>query len=112
MTAKRLEFLRALVPDATQIAVLVDPTAPVTETTVREVEAGAGAMGLRIRLLKARTSAEIDAAFASLARERPDALFVAGGFLFSTRRSSWPTWRRAMRCPPSIPTASMLKPVG
>ena len=86
VTAKRLEFLRALVPDATQIAVLVDPTAPVTETTVREVEAGAGAMGLRIRILKARTSAEIGAAFASLARERPDALFVAGGFLFSTRR--------------------------
>ena len=43
-------------------------------------------MGLRIRILKARTSAEIGAAFASLARERPDALFVAGGFLFSTRR--------------------------
>ena len=86
VTAKRLEFLRALVPDATQIAVLVDPTAPVTETTVRELEAGAGAMGLRIRILKARTSAEIGAAFASLARERPDALFVAGGFLFSTRR--------------------------
>ena len=86
VTAKRLEFLRALVPDATQIAVLVDPTAPVTETTVREVEAGARAMGLRIRILKARTSAEIGAAFASLARERPDALFVAGGFLFSTRR--------------------------
>jgi putative tryptophan/tyrosine transport system substrate-binding protein len=86
VTAKRLEFLRALVPDATQIAVLVDPTAPVTETTVREVEAGAGAMGLRVRSLNARTSAEIGAAFASLARERADALFVAGGFLFSSRR--------------------------
>ena len=43
-------------------------------------------MGLRIRILNPRTSAEIGAAFASLARERPDALFVAGGFLFSTRR--------------------------
>ena len=86
VTAKRLELLRVLVPGATQIAVLVNPTAPVTETTLREVEAAAGAMGLRVRILNARTSGEISAAFASFAREPPDALFVAGGFLFSSRR--------------------------
>jgi ABC-type uncharacterized transport system substrate-binding protein len=86
VTAKRLELLRVFVPGAAQIAVLVDPTAPVTETTLREVEAAAAPMSLRIRVLNARTSAEIHEAFATFLRERPDALFVAGGFLFSSRR--------------------------
>ena len=43
-------------------------------------------MGLQIRVLNASTSSEINAAFATLARERPDALFVARGFLFTSRR--------------------------
>jgi ABC-type uncharacterized transport system substrate-binding protein len=86
VATKRLELLRTLVPGAAQIAVLVNPAAPVTATTVRDIEAAAAPMGLRIRILNAETSGEIIAAFASLERERPDALFVAGGFLFSTRR--------------------------
>jgi putative ABC transport system substrate-binding protein len=86
VTAKRLELLRVLVPGTLQIAVLVHPGAPVTETTLRELEAAAGAMGMRLRILNARTGEEINAAFATFVRERPDALFVAGGFLFSNRR--------------------------
>ena len=50
---------------------------PTTETTVRDVEAAARAMGLQIQLLNASTSREIDAAFATFVRGRPDALFVA-----------------------------------
>ena len=57
-----------------------------TETTLREVEAAARAMGLQIQVLNASTSREIDAAFATLARERPDALFVGSGSLFTSRR--------------------------
>jgi putative ABC transport system substrate-binding protein len=86
VAAKRLELLRALVPRAVQIAVLVNSTAPVTSTTLQEVEAAAGAMGLRIRVLDARSSGEINTAFATFAHERPDALFVGGGFLFTNRR--------------------------
>ena len=52
ITAKRLELLRVLVPGALQVAVLVNPAAPVTETVLREVEAAAGAMGQRTRILK------------------------------------------------------------
>ena len=53
---------------------------------LREVETAARAMGLRTQVLNASSSGEIDAAFATLARERPDALFVGTGFLFNSRR--------------------------
>ena len=86
VTAKRLEMLRALVPGAAQIAVLVNPEAPVTATVLRELEDAAGTTGLRIQVLEARSSGEINAAFATFVHDRPDALFVSGGFLFSSRR--------------------------
>jgi putative tryptophan/tyrosine transport system substrate-binding protein len=76
--AKRLALLHELVPKAGRVAVLVNP-ADVThaETTLREVSGAARAMGMQIRILNASTIGEIEAAFAGLARERPDALFVA-----------------------------------
>jgi putative ABC transport system substrate-binding protein len=86
LAAKRLELLRELVPGAVKVAVLVDPAVPPTATTLRDVKAAAGAMGLRIQVLNASNSGEINAAFATLSRERPDALFVGPGFLFSSRR--------------------------
>src|SRR5262249_22616565 len=77
LAAKRLELLRELVPAAARVAVLVNPAnAEVTEPTLRDVEAAARAMGLQIQVLNATTSHEIDAAFATVVRERPDALFV------------------------------------
>jgi putative ABC transport system substrate-binding protein len=87
LTAKRLEILRELVPGATRVAVLVNPAnAAATEVVVRDLQAAARTMGLQIQVLNASTSREIDAAFASLARERPDALFVAGDPFFNSRR--------------------------
>jgi putative ABC transport system substrate-binding protein len=77
LAAKRLELLRELVPSAIRIAVLVDPaSATTTESTLRDVEAAGRAMGLQIQVLTASTSAEINAAFAAIARARPDAIFV------------------------------------
>jgi putative tryptophan/tyrosine transport system substrate-binding protein len=87
VVAKRLELLRELVPAATRVAVLVNPTGgPGVETTVRDVEAAARAMGLQIQVLNASTSREIAAAFANLVRERADALFVGGDAFFISRR--------------------------
>ena len=87
LVAKRLELLRELVPAATRVAVLVNPAnATTTETTLRDAEPAARAMGLQIQLLNASTNREIDAAFATLARERPDALFVGGDAFFTVRR--------------------------
>ena len=86
LAAKRLGLLHELVPGAVKVAVLVDPASPPTKTTLREVEIAARAVRLPIQVLNASTSDEIDAAFATLARERPDALFVGPGFLFTSRR--------------------------
>jgi ABC-type uncharacterized transport system substrate-binding protein len=87
LVAKRLELLRELVPSAARVAVLVNPTnAANTETTLRDVELAARTIGLQIQVLNASTSREIDAAFAALARERPDALLVGSDLLFTTRR--------------------------
>ena len=87
LVAKRLELLRELVPAATRVAVLVNPAnATTTETTLRDVEAAARAMGLQIQVLNASTSREINAAFATFVRERPDALFVGADPFFTSRR--------------------------
>jgi putative ABC transport system substrate-binding protein len=77
LTAKRLGLLRELVPAATRVAVLVNPTSPDGETTLRDVEPAARAMGLQIRVFNASTSREINEAFASFVDGQPDALFVA-----------------------------------
>ena len=87
LTAKRLELLRELVPGAARVAVLVNPVnATITETTLRDVEPAARAMGLQIQVLNASTSREINAAFATIARERPDALFLPIDAFFTSRR--------------------------
>jgi putative ABC transport system substrate-binding protein len=87
LTAKRLELLRELVPTATRIAALVNPSnAANTNVTVKDIETAGRAMGLQIEVLEANTSREIDAAFATFVRERPDALFVASSPFFLSRR--------------------------
>jgi ABC-type uncharacterized transport system substrate-binding protein len=86
LAAKRLELLRELVPTATRVAVLVNPANPANaESTVRDVETAARAMGLQIQVLNASNSRKIDEAFTSVARERPDALYVGADQLFTTR---------------------------
>jgi putative tryptophan/tyrosine transport system substrate-binding protein len=85
--AKRLELLRELVPGMARVAVLVDPAnAQTTEATLRDVEPAARAMGLHIQVLNASISREIDAAFATIVRERLDALFVSPSAFFTSRR--------------------------
>src|SRR5262245_23120443 len=74
LLAKRLELLRELVPATTRLAVLVSP-ANSTNATLRNVEAAGRAMGLQMQVFNADNSHEIDAAFASFARDRPDSLF-------------------------------------
>src|SRR5262249_4177627 len=87
LVAKRLQLLRELVPATSVLAVLVDPSSPtVVKTTLRDLEPAARAMGLELRVLNASSSQEISAAFATFMRERPDALFVSTGPLFTARR--------------------------
>jgi putative ABC transport system substrate-binding protein len=86
LVAKRLELFHDLVPVA-RVAVLINPAeSTFAETTLRDIEPAARTLRLEIQVLKADTSREIDAAFASLARERPDGLFVSSSPFFTTRR--------------------------
>jgi putative ABC transport system substrate-binding protein len=88
LTTKQLELLRELVPTATRVAALVNPAnATIIESTLRDLEPAAHALGLQIQVIRASTSREIDAAFATFARERPDALFVGGDPFFNSRRA-------------------------
>jgi putative tryptophan/tyrosine transport system substrate-binding protein len=87
LAAKRLELLRELVPAATRVAVLVNPAEEMaTKSTLRDVEMAARTIGLQIQVLNASTSGEIDAGFATLVRERSDALFVGNDAFFNNRR--------------------------
>ena len=87
LAAKRLELLLELVPGASRIAVLVNPTNTAsTESTLRDVGAVARAKGLQVQVFNASTIREIDAAFATLVRERTDALFIANDPFLIDRR--------------------------
>jgi ABC-type uncharacterized transport system substrate-binding protein len=88
LTAKRLELLRELVPGAARVAVLVNPAnAMRAAVTVRDLQTAGGAMGLQIQVLNASSSQEINAAFATFVRERPDAVFVGTDAFFTSRRA-------------------------
>ena len=87
LVAKRLGLLREMVPGAKRVGVLVNPVETViAETTLREVEAAARAMGLQVQIYRASTSSEINEAFAAVVRDRPDGLFVSSGPYFNSRR--------------------------
>ena len=87
LAAKRLGLLRELVPGAARIAVLVNPAhASITEATLKDVEEAARAMGVQVQVLNASTGREIGEAFATLARDRPDALLVGSGPFINARR--------------------------
>ena len=87
VVAKRLELLRELVPGAARIAVLVDSAVPTSaETTAREAEAAARAMGLQIKVHAVKTGGDIDAVFAGFGGERPDAMLAAISAFLVDRR--------------------------
>jgi putative tryptophan/tyrosine transport system substrate-binding protein len=100
VVAKRLRLLHDLVPKAVRVAVLVNPgNALIAESTLRDVQQAAPTLGLQIQILKASTIGEIDAAFATLAREHPDALFVAPDVFFASRRVQFATLAARDRIP-------------
>src|SRR5262245_16811747 len=86
LVAKRLELMRELVPGAARVAVIVNPADAYTETMLRDAGPAARAIGWQIQVIEADTSRAIDAAFATLVVERPDALFVGSSPFFTSRR--------------------------
>jgi putative tryptophan/tyrosine transport system substrate-binding protein len=101
VAAKRLRLLHDLVPGAIRVAVLINPAnASSAENNLREVQQAAPTIGLQIHpVVKASTIGEIDEAFATLAIERPDALFVAGDGFFDARAAQLATLAARQRIP-------------
>jgi putative ABC transport system substrate-binding protein len=98
--AKRLGLLHELVPKAVRVAVLWNPAADTPGSTeLRDLQEAARTVGLEIRILNATTIGEIDAAFATFARERPDALFVSGNAFFNSRRVQFATLTAVNKIP-------------
>ena len=112
LVAKRLELLRELVPAATRVCVLVNPAGPTSETTSRDALSAARTIGLEIKVLKASTSREITAAFATFVGERPDALFGDIDPFFTTRRMQLFTWHRIIGSRPHMRGANLPKLAG
>jgi ABC-type uncharacterized transport system substrate-binding protein len=82
---KRLELARELVPTATIIGLLINPTNPVAKTLSRDLEAAARALGLELHVLHASTERDIDDAFATLVQRRAGALVIAADVFFNSR---------------------------
>jgi putative tryptophan/tyrosine transport system substrate-binding protein len=85
LAAKRLELLRELAPSATVVGFLVNTANPTSEAQTRDAQAAALTLGLRLIIRSASSEADIDAAFASFAQQRVQAVMVAADAFFGTR---------------------------
>jgi putative tryptophan/tyrosine transport system substrate-binding protein len=104
VVAKRLRLLQEMVPGIVRVAVFVNPgNASVATTTIRDVQEAATTIGLKTQIYNATTIGEINAAFAVFARERPDALFVAGDAFLISRAVQFITLTARDRIPATYP---------
>jgi putative tryptophan/tyrosine transport system substrate-binding protein len=95
LAAKRLGLLRELSTNAKTIGVLVNPQNPSADFNSKDVQAAADALGLRLIVIKAGTESDFEPAFASLAQQQVDALFVnSDGFFASHRKQIVPLAQR------------------
>ena len=86
LNPKRLDLLSQLVPQASVIALLVNPSNAIAEVTIRDVQEAARGKGVELQILRAGTEAEIDSAFAALVQLRAGALVAATDPFFNSRR--------------------------
>jgi putative ABC transport system substrate-binding protein len=108
--AKRLELLHELVPTATIIALLVNPTTPAAETVTREAQAAARGLGLQLHVLHASSDRDFDAVFATVAQLRAGALVIGADPFFTSRSQQLAKLTSITRCLRSTSSASLLRP--
>jgi putative ABC transport system substrate-binding protein len=107
--AKRLGLMHELLPKAKRFAVLLNPAnAPTAEATSKTVKQAAAGLELELLFFNASTPADIDAAFVSIARERPDALFIAADGYFAGRGAQFAALAARNRIPASSFSSDMV----
>ena len=89
LVVKRLELLHELLPKATGIALIVNPSGPTAESQLRIAREPPLSLGQQVRVVNATTTQEIDSVFATFAHHRPDALIVGTDPLFNARREQF-----------------------
>jgi len=86
LVGKQLEVLKEMVPKVSRVALLRNPANPASAQQLREAEAAARALGVRLQTLEARVPREIDGAFTAMTRERAGALVVLTDSIFTNQR--------------------------
>lgn len=84
ITPKRLEILHEVIPKATEIAVLVNPTSPTADSQLRNLQAAASALGVRLHVVHASIEGDFDAASETLTRVKAEGLVVTSDTFFAT----------------------------
>jgi putative ABC transport system substrate-binding protein len=111
--AKRLELLHKLTPAAARVAVLINPTSTeYSNATVAQAGAAVRSLGLQIQVLEASSIREINATFATFARDKPDALFVNSDPLFNGRRTQLVNLASRHAVPASYPARDYVEAGG
>jgi putative ABC transport system substrate-binding protein len=112
LAPKRLELVHELVPTASVIAALINPTNHITaEPQLRDLQAAAHTLGLQLHIVQASTERDFDTVFANLAQLRPGALVIGTDGFFIAGANSSRKWPSATQCRPSSRTASSSPPV-
>ena len=110
VNAKRLELMHQMLPKARRFAVLVNPgNATAAAAASKSLKDAADALGLEAFFVNTRTPAEVDAAFARIAREQADALFIAADGFFNSRRVQIATLAVRERIPASVVSREMVE---
>jgi putative ABC transport system substrate-binding protein len=90
LTAKRLELLCELLPEAKNVTLLVNPKSPTAEPSIRDAQAGARSKGVQLSILNASNDGEIETAFSAFEKLQSDGVIVAADPFFDTRREQLP----------------------
>jgi putative ABC transport system substrate-binding protein len=85
VTQKRIELLHELLPQATKVAVLINPSTPNADTQTKDLQAAAHIFGLELQVAYARTESEFEAAFATISRAQVGGLVIGDALYFSAR---------------------------
>jgi putative ABC transport system substrate-binding protein len=111
---KRLELLHEMVPKAVRIALLINTPDALANTqfTIRTLQETSSRLGLQIDVIRVSSSDEINSTFATLVREKVDALFVPASTFFLTRRVQLATLAARYRIPASYPGFQMVQDGG